>query len=63
MINFEPRKLTKIMNWITIQLMKYQLKKTQMQQDKEEYELIARAYNECIKTYKNAIMFLESNSK
>jgi len=51
------------MNWITIKLMQYQLKKAQKQQDKEEYELVARAYNDCIETYKNAIMFLEANSK
>ena len=51
------------MNWITIKLMQYQLKKAQKQQDKEEYELVARAYNDCIKTYKNAIMFLKANSK
>jgi hypothetical protein len=51
------------MNWITIKLMQYQLKKVQRQQDKEEYDLVARAYNECIKTYKNTIMFLKANSK
>ena len=48
---------------MTIKLMQYQLKKAQRQQDKEEYELIARSYNECIKTYKDAIMFLKANSK
>ena len=51
------------MNWITIKLMQYQLKKVQRRQDKEEYDFVAIAYNECIKTYKNAIMFLEANSK
>jgi hypothetical protein len=43
--------------------MQYQLKKVQKKQDKEEYDLVARAYNECIKTYKNALMFLKANSK
>ena len=51
------------MNWITIKLMQYQLKKVQRKQDKEEYDLVVRAYNECIKTYKNTIMFLEASSK
>ena len=51
------------MNWITIKLMQYQLKKAQKQQNKATYDLVARAYNDCIKTYKDAIMFLEANSK
>ena len=51
------------MNWIAIKLMQYQLKKVQRQQDNEEYDLVVRAYDECIKTYKNTIMLLEANSK
>jgi len=49
------------MNWITIKLMKFQLKKVQRQKDKAEYDMVVIAYNECIKTYKNTIMFLQSN--
>ena len=50
------------MNWITLKLMRYQLKKAKRQQDQEEYDIIARAYRDLIKSYETAILFLEANN-
>jgi len=50
------------MKWITIQLMRYQLKKAERQQDQEEHDIIARAYRDLIKSYETTILFLEANN-
>lgn len=51
------------MNWITLKLMKYQLKKAKKQVDKHEYSFIKRAFGDMVKSYESTIMFLEANSK
>jgi hypothetical protein len=51
------------MNWITIKLMQYQLKKVQKQFDKETHDIVKKAIGHMLDNYRNAIMFLESNSK
>ena len=51
------------MNWITIKLMQYQLKKAQKQHNNEENSIVKRAKSDMVKSYKTAIMFLEANSK
>jgi hypothetical protein len=51
------------MNWITKKLMQYQLKKAKKQYHKQEYSFTKRALGDMIKSYENAIMFIEANSK
>ena len=53
----------KLLNWTTIKLMKYQLKKTKRQLTKQEHSFTKRAFSDMIKSYESAIMFLEANSK
>ena len=50
------------MNWITLKLMRYQLKKARKQHSYQEDTILTRAYNDMVKSYKSAIMFLEANS-
>ena len=51
------------MNWITLKLMKYQLKKVQKQFDKETHYILKKAMRDMLESYKNTIMFIEANSK
>ena len=51
------------MNWITVKLMKYQLKKAKKQLSKQEYSFTKQAFGDMIKSYKRTIIFLEANSK
>lgn len=51
------------MNWITIKLMNYQLRKIKRQLEKKEISYVRRAYKDMIESYEDAIMFLEANSK
>ena len=51
------------MNWITLKLMKYQLKKVQKQFDKETHYIVKKAMGEMLQSYKDTIMFIEANSK
>ena len=46
------------MKWITYKLMKYQLKLAKKRQDKSDNDIVKRAYEDCIKSYKSAILFL-----
>jgi hypothetical protein len=50
------------MDWITIKLMQYQLKKVQKQFDKETHYIVKKAMGGMLENYKNAIMFLKANS-
>jgi hypothetical protein len=49
------------MNWITIKLMQYQLKKAKKQLLHNRSSFSKRVMNDLIKSYKTAIMFLEAN--
>lgn len=49
------------MKWITIKLMQYQLKKAKKKRDCEEWDILARAYGDLIRSYESAIMFLHSD--
>jgi hypothetical protein len=50
------------MDWITIKLMEYQLKKAKKQKSKAREYLVEASYLNLIKSYKNTIMFLKANS-
>jgi hypothetical protein len=50
------------MNWITIKLMQYQLKKAKRQYNNEKHDIIKRAKADVMKTYETAIMFIEASS-
>jgi hypothetical protein len=50
------------MKWITIKLMKLQLKIVSKQLKTKENEIIAKAYRHMIENYKNTIMYLESHN-
>ena len=54
---------TVVMKWITIKLMKLQLKIVSKQQTKIDNSIVSQAYEHMIKTYKNAIMYLEVHNK
>jgi hypothetical protein len=49
------------MNWLTLKLMQYQLKKAKKQHNKEERSIIKRALSHMVKSYESTIMFLEAN--
>jgi hypothetical protein len=51
------------MKWITIKLMKFQLKVVSKQQTKLDNSIVSQAYENMIKTYKDAIMYLEVHNK
>lgn len=51
------------MNWITLKLMQYQLKKAKKKLEKQEYSFMKRAFGDMVKSYQSSIMFLEANSK
>lgn len=51
------------MNWITIKLMQYQLKKAKKKLAKQEYSFMKRAFSDMVKSYESAIMFIKANSK
>jgi len=51
------------MNWITIKLMQYQLKKAKKQLSEQEYSFTIRAFGDMVKSYESAILFLKANSK
>ena len=50
------------MKWITIKLMKLQLKLVNKQQTKLDNSIVSQAYGNMIKTYKDAIMYLEAHN-
>jgi hypothetical protein len=50
-----------IMNWITIKLMQYQLKKAKRQLSKQKHSFIKRAFGDMVKCYENTIIFLKVN--
>jgi len=50
------------MKWITIKLMKLQLKIARKQQIKLNNIIVARAYGKMIKNYKDTIMYLNSHN-
>ena len=50
------------MKWITIKLMKLQLKLVNKQQTKLDNSIVSQAYGNMIKTYKEAIMYLEAHN-
>jgi hypothetical protein len=50
------------MDWITIKLMQYQLKKVQKQFDKETHYIVKKSMGHMLDNYKTAIMFLKANS-
>ena len=49
------------MNWIAILIMKKILKKAKTDKFKKENEIVRQAYNNMIRSYTNAIMFLEAD--
>lgn len=51
------------MNWITIKLMQYQLKKAKKELEKQEYSFMKRAFGDMVKSCESTIRFLEANSK
>ena len=51
------------MNWITLKLMKYQLKKAKRKVNKHQHSFMKRAFCDMIKSYESAIMFLEADGK
>jgi hypothetical protein len=51
-----------IMDWITIKLMEYQLKKAKKQRSKAREDYVEASYFRLIKSYETAIMFLKANS-
>ena len=53
----------KIMRWIAIRLLTYQINKTYLKKINTKESFLIRAYEDMIKAYKNAIMFLEADSK
>ena len=53
----------KIMNWITLKLMNYQLKKAKKQLGKQEHSFTIRAFGDMVKSYENTINFIEANNK
>ena len=50
------------MDWITIKLMEYQLKKAKKQHSKARESYVEASYFRLIDSYKTAIMYLEANS-
>ena len=50
------------MNWITLKLMRYQLKKAKKQHSKAREDFVEASYFRLIESYKTAIMFLKANS-
>ena len=51
------------MNWITLRLMKHQLKKAKKKVNKQEYSFMKRAFTDMVKSYESTIMFLEADGK
>jgi len=51
------------MKWLTIKLMNLNFRIALNKQSKQENEIVKRAYNDLIKSYKNTIMFLEADLK
>jgi len=49
------------MDWITIKLMEYQLKKAERQKSKARESFMESAYFNLITNYKNTIMYLKAN--
>ena len=49
------------MDWITIKLMQYQLKKAKNQSKKQKYSFVKRAFDEMAKSYENTIWFLKAD--
>lgn len=47
------------MNWVTIKLMEYQLKKAQKQRSKARESYVEASYFRLIKSYRTTIMFLK----
>jgi hypothetical protein len=50
------------MKWITIKLMELQLQLVSKQQKKLQNSILSQAYGNMIKTYKDAIMYLEAHN-
>lgn len=50
------------MKWITIKLMKYQLRLAKRNQENQENDIIKRAYQHAIECYRDTIMFLDADS-
>jgi uncharacterized protein YaaR (DUF327 family) len=46
------------MNWITLKLLQYQLKKANKKLTKQKYYYNIKAYSQMIKSYESAIMFI-----
>lgn len=51
------------MDWITIKLMEYQLKKAKKQYSKVREDYVKSSYSKLIESYKTTIMFLKANTK
>jgi len=49
------------MDWITIKLMEYQLKKAKRQKSKARESFVDAAYFNLITNYKSTILFLKAN--
>jgi len=51
-----------IMTWITIKLMQLHLWLAKKKQEKQENNIVARAYDRLIKSYEDSIRFLKADS-
>lgn len=50
------------MTWITIKLMQLHLNWAKKKQASQENDIVAKAYNRLIKSYEDAIRFLQADS-
>jgi hypothetical protein len=51
------------MNWITIKLMQYHLRKVKTKQTNCEHSIVKSAYGVLIKNYEDTILFLNRNKQ
>jgi hypothetical protein len=51
------------MKWITLQLMRYQLKKAKKRHEQEGHYILAMAYRNLIKSYETTIFYLDDYNK
>lgn len=52
-----------MIKWITIQLMKYWLKRAKKHHSKETNTIVKQSYSNLIRNYKNTIVYLEAQKR
>jgi hypothetical protein len=55
--------MKKTLNWITLKLMNYQIKKGELRITEEQNSIVKSAYENMVKNYKTTVMYLESNKR